>query len=222
MFELCDKGDLYNYIKKYGHTITLTQRIQFIKDIISGYLFLYDNHFMHRDIKPENILLKSEKGEIVAKIGDFGLAKQFTQKQLNDVYFKSIVGTPLTMSPEIYFEKDYNVESDVWSLGSVFYFIIFEKFPFPAKSHSELAGMLDKKEYEMDLVGHEITYEVMSLILGCLQSNVKDRVSPSALKGHAIMSNDITTCVKSVKTGFKMQVYTSKSELVSVKEWMGL
>lgn len=34
---------------------------------------------MHRDIKPENVLLAiDEKGELRAKLGDFGFARELT------------------------------------------------------------------------------------------------------------------------------------------------
>ena len=98
-------------------------------------MHLYHHKILHRDIKPDNILLKTEETNIVAKIGDYGFAKQFQDADLNAAYLQSIVGTPMTMSPEIYFEKPYNVETDLWSLGIVFYYIIFEQFPFNAVTH---------------------------------------------------------------------------------------
>lgn len=34
---------------------------------------------IHRDLKPDNILLMKEGDTLIAKIGDFGLAKQLGQ-----------------------------------------------------------------------------------------------------------------------------------------------
>ena len=42
-----------------------------LRDIISGYKYLYENGIIHRDLKPANILLKNGN----CKIGDFGFAK---------------------------------------------------------------------------------------------------------------------------------------------------
>jgi len=42
--------------------------------IFKGIKALHDNSISHRDLKPDNILYKLDKGEIIYKISDFGLA----------------------------------------------------------------------------------------------------------------------------------------------------
>lgn len=54
---------------------------------------------MHRDFKVANVLLHNS----VCKIADLGFAKQMESKSLA----KTILGTSLTMAPEVLEEKPY-------------------------------------------------------------------------------------------------------------------
>jgi serine/threonine protein kinase len=66
------------------------------------------------------------KNDII-KIIDFG----FAVKCNKDTYQKLFCGTPSYMAPEILNKKKYNpYYSDIWSLGVLFYAMIYGKFPF--------------------------------------------------------------------------------------------
>jgi serine/threonine protein kinase len=69
---------------------------------------------IHRDIKPANIFLHQSPSGIIAKLGDFGLAK--SQEQTMSA---SLAGSPKYMSPEMHQGGAYNATTDVWSLGVV-------------------------------------------------------------------------------------------------------
>lgn len=42
------------------------------------------------------------------------------------------VGTPLTNAPEILSGKIYGYESDIWSLGIIYYQMLYRDYPFKA------------------------------------------------------------------------------------------
>lgn len=86
---------------------------------------LVKNKIVHRDLKPANILIS--KG--VFKIADFGLSKY-----IQDEYqmLKTRVGTPFYMAPQILKNERYTSKCDIWSLGIIFYQLVFGRLPWHA------------------------------------------------------------------------------------------
>jgi serine/threonine-protein kinase len=88
----------------------------------------HDAGIVHRDIKPANIFLaKRDRGEIVTKLLDFGIAKVKPDPQaLEDggslTRTGSMLGSPLYMSPEQALgKKSVDHRTDIWSTGVVLY-----------------------------------------------------------------------------------------------------
>ena len=100
-----------------------------IIQIIKGIIYLHSKNICHRDIKLENILvMKNDKIKII----DFG----FAVKCNKDTYQKLFCGTPSYMAPEILNKDKYNpYYSDIWSLGVLFYAMVYGKFPFDFKKN---------------------------------------------------------------------------------------
>lgn len=81
---------------------------------MKGAKYLHHNGIIHRDLKPANILIKNG----ICKIADFGFAKNLSN---NNAILKSIVGTPLYMSPQLLKGTKYTSKSDLWSIGLIYY-----------------------------------------------------------------------------------------------------
>ena len=104
--------------------------------ITCGVNYIHSKNLVHRDIKPENILI-SKKNPVTIKIADYGLAKP---TNLNGSFSQNeAVGTYNWIAPECLLdsEEDENrkkrgtVQSDVFSLGCVFfYYVTGKKHPF--------------------------------------------------------------------------------------------
>lgn len=93
---------------------------------MEGCAYLYNQNIFHRDLKPENILIKDG----VYKISDFGFAK-CTEEALKDSPEKgTMAGTPIYMSPQVLRGEPYSLKCDVWSLGVIFYKLLFGLIPF--------------------------------------------------------------------------------------------
>lgn len=102
---------------------------QFLLKIARGLKAAHDINISHGDIKPANVLLFRDGQEIVPKLMDFGLSLS-VQISINEG-----LGTPEYMAPEAFIRGvSQSIEtlkaSDVYSLGVLFYHIIYGNLPF--------------------------------------------------------------------------------------------
>lgn len=134
--EYCNQNDLSFWMKE-SHT--MDEKRDIMKQITIGMDYLHERNILHRDIKPENILLHNG----VVKICDFGFSVMIKEELQMCM---TICGTPLFMSPEILFMKPYTITSDIWSMGILFYWIIYGFHPFGVlKSLDDYRGKITLK-----------------------------------------------------------------------------
>ena len=99
---------------------------------------------VHRDLKPANILLSHGK----CKISDFGFARSLDYG--DETVLRSIVGTPLYMSPQILKHQTYTSKSDLWSVGLIFYELLHGQTPWPAHNETQLINSIYNKPITFD------------------------------------------------------------------------
>jgi serine/threonine protein kinase len=87
---------------------------------------------IHRDLKPDNIFLtRSEEGELVVKVVDFGIAK--LRESATHTLTGMVLGTPQYMSFEQASgmrSEDLDARSDLYSLGVIAYEMLTGRLPF--------------------------------------------------------------------------------------------
>ena len=79
---------------KYRKKLTEAEIRYFLNQIISALLYLRSQSIIHRDIKICNVMLTNK---LVAKIGDFGLATYYDEKNGREKL--TVCGTPNYMAP---------------------------------------------------------------------------------------------------------------------------
>ena len=89
----------------------------------------HEQGVIHRDVKPANILL--ENGVDRALLTDFGLARTVDDASLTHTGI--VAGTPHYMSPEQADGQGVDYRTDLFSLGSVLYFMATGRPPFRAE-----------------------------------------------------------------------------------------
>ena len=142
VMEYADDGDLYQKIKLYikNKTFFMEHDIwRIFIQITKGLHDLHEYNILHRDLKSANVFLFRDG---TAKLGDLNVSK-ITSRGLG--YTQT--GTPYYASPEVWKDKPYDLKSDIWSLGCVFYELIMLATPFKGKSMKDLYEKVKKGEY---------------------------------------------------------------------------
>lgn len=103
------------------------QSVPIMMQLAEGISACHEKGIIHRDLKPSNIIITPEG---IVKILDFGIAK--TQTHLTKTGMT--MGTPEYMSPEqCTGSKNISGKSDIYSLGIIFWELIFGSVPYKAE-----------------------------------------------------------------------------------------
>nr|KAG5687057.1 hypothetical protein BaRGS_002430 [Batillaria attramentaria] len=93
VFELCKKGELFDYLTQVVSLSEKRTRI-FMRQLLDVVHYLHSHHIVHRDLKPENILLDDD---LNLKVSDFGFATLIQ----NGEELTELCGTPGYLAPEV-------------------------------------------------------------------------------------------------------------------------
>jgi len=181
ILEYCSGGTLTSYLKKRGK-IPEAEALTIITQILKGYHEMLKLGIIHRDLKPDNILMH----EGVFKLADFGFAK--CVENFNKDLMKSLVGTPLYMSPQILQQQEYSTKSDLWSIALIYYEMLFGKTPWDAKTQYELVNKILKQppNFPPEV---KISEESKSFILGALKLEETERLSWDEVFSHLLFND---------------------------------
>lgn len=137
VMELVRGGSLST--KLNARAIPLRQALHYMRQIMATVAFMHEGvddgagrrrPVLHRDLKPSNILLaeaEADSGALeVAKVSDFGLAVEIDPI----VGWSEAAGDVSYQAPECFSELRSSPQSDVYSLGLIFYEMLTGAHPF--------------------------------------------------------------------------------------------
>ncbi len=129
--EYCDRGSVTDLIKKRGGKLEIKEATEIILQILDGLHYAHQKGLVHRDIKPANIFLTVNKGKIVAKLGDYGLAKAFDMAGLSGISDRGdCMGTPACMPRQQVLDFKCSLpEVDIWAVVATYYYLLTGFFP---------------------------------------------------------------------------------------------
>ncbi len=125
--EYLDGESLYDRMARI-RLIDPVTTCRIISHCAKGLMKAHAAGIVHRDLKPENIfIVKSEDGEEIAKLLDFGLAKFYAPVKTDEKTARltregAVFGTPAYMSPEqVKGQGNVDHRADLWALGCMAY-----------------------------------------------------------------------------------------------------
>lgn len=87
---------------------------------------------VHRDVKPQNVMIVDSRVELLAKLTDFGIARQVDGDLTTLTVTGQVIGTPDYLSPEQVMGESGGPSSDLYALGIVLYELVTGRLPFQA------------------------------------------------------------------------------------------
>jgi len=169
--------DIFEFSKQFG-ALDETASLVIIRQIIQICADLHERNIFHRDIKDENILLNCETLE--TRLIDFGCATETSD--LNQE-FSRFAGTPEFTAPEYFLTGRLDqVKSTVWSIGCLFYVLLFGDIPFECTDDIQ-AGVRTKFDES------KLSSPVKSLLDSMFHSNPANRVNFDQLLQHSSLNS---------------------------------
>ena len=199
VYDVGDDGDKHYIVMEYIKGYTLKQLIRkrgpipykeavwMMKQLAGALLEAHRNNVIHRDVKSQNVLIKDD-GTI--KLSDFGIALASGAMQIT--HKDSVLGSVHYLAPELSKGKPASMQSDIYSLGIVFYELLTGDVPYKADTPVQVALMHIKGTIpSVRSINPEIPQSVENIVIRSTAKNPSDRY-----KNIALMLQDLNDCLK--------------------------
>ncbi|XP_074294849.1 serine/threonine-protein kinase GRIK2-like [Silene latifolia] len=149
---------------------------KYLRDIVSGLMYLHSHNIVHMDIKPQNLLV-TRNGTV--KIADFSVSQVFEGD--NDELRRS-PGTPVITAPECCLGISYRGKAaDTWAVGITLHCMIMGSFPFIGET---LQDTYDKIVNDPLNLPDNINPQLRNLLEGLLCKDPKQRMTLEVVAEH--------------------------------------
>ncbi|KAK4440750.1 Serine/threonine-protein kinase GRIK2 [Sesamum alatum] len=150
---------------------------KYLRDAVSGLMYLHAHNVVHGDIKPDNLLVT---GSGTVKIADFSVSQIFEDD--NDELRRS-PGTPVFTAPECCLGVTYHGKAaDTWALGVTLYCFVLGKYPFLGET---LQDTYDKIVNDPVMLPDEMNPLLKDLLEGLLCKDPRQRMTLESVAQHA-------------------------------------
>ncbi|MGB7594526.1 MAG: protein kinase [Erysipelotrichaceae bacterium] len=110
------------------------EALSIMEQLVSAVIVAHKNNIIHRDIKPQNVLVKDDG---TVKITDFGIATAKDAVQLTST--DTVMGSVHYLAPELARGEAASMQSDIYSLGIVFYELLTGNVPHTGEAAVQIA-----------------------------------------------------------------------------------
>ena len=131
--ELMKYGNLLEYLKSEGSSLTFPQLIDMAKQIASGMAYLEEKNCIHRDLAARNIYVSVN---LICKVAGLSIVR--ASDSTLEPHSKGMSPVKWT-APEALMYSRYTIKSDVWSFGILLYELItFGSTPYELMDNTQV------------------------------------------------------------------------------------
>lgn len=199
VYDVGEDNNEHYIVMEYIHGYTLKQLIRrrgaipykesvwIIKQLAGALMEAHRNNIIHRDIKSQNVLIKPD-GTI--KLSDFGIA--IANGDIEITSKDSVIGSVHYLAPELSKGAQATMQSDIYSLGIVFYELLTGDVPFKGDNAVQVALKHVRETIpSVRKINPEIPESVEQIVMKATAKNLKNRY-----RNIAYMIRDLNQCLK--------------------------
>jgi serine/threonine-protein kinase len=215
-------------LDKLNNKLSVTEKVQIIKQVAKGLHAAHLTGLIHRDIKPTNILVKQKQnGKYTPYITDFGISKQLDSPALTKEH--AATGSPNYMSPEQAAGDKYkapDIRTDIYSLGVTLYEMLTGKLPhFGETSIEVMFKIINQEPKPVCKQNPSIPKDLGSIVMKCLEKHPANRYQSAQelledlnrfLKGDPVKARQAGFAYKIYKKITKHPIATTVTTLLTV------
>jgi serine/threonine protein kinase len=165
VMELLEGSNLEQYVTN-KHFLQAEEVKLIFTQVLSALNYAHSKGIVHRDIKPANIF---KDDAFLVKVMDFGIAKNFGTG-IDMTQTGAQMGTPSYMSPEqVKGDKSIDHRSDIYSLGSMLYFLLKGFPPYQSNENSSYEIFTKIVNEPIPLTGNQVFDQIIQ------KATLKDR-----------------------------------------------
>lgn len=170
------RGETLGELIQREKTLELPFAIRVLRDVARGLTAAHKADVVHRDLKPANVFLHREPEalEPVVKLLDFGVSRISTEETMT---LKGIaIGSPAYMAPEQAMGQRVDVRTDLWTFGTLTFFVLSGRLPFNGKAPVEyLTAVVQGPIPPLPPIHPSIDAEVSALVARCFTRDIAQR-----------------------------------------------
>ena len=209
-----DGPSLKVLIEKEG-PLNETDWVSFADGLLSALAAVHSVGVIHRDIKPSNILMSKDGPKLI----DFGIA--FSKESTSLTKTGLVAGTPAWLSPEQFKNEAITTALDIFSAGSVLYYVATGTTPWGDDDSSVATIMHSLLTGDPDV--STLTELQRNLILSLLEKDYRKRVTANKalntlreVAGTKSLSNTKVNPRKTRKINLKQILSLSSISVIAV------
>ncbi|MCH9647457.1 MAG: protein kinase [Deltaproteobacteria bacterium] len=182
IYDILTEGDEDSIVMEYVPGQSIAERLRsgplplgltldLAQQVAEGLSEAHRSHLVHRDLKAENVMM-TPRGK--AKILDFGLAKRLEKIDIDNTLTQRgvLLGTVRAMSPEQAAGEDVDSRSDLFSLGTLLFEMLFARSPFVGANALEtLRNVQSRQPQPVEGLRPELPSEVVQLLYRLLEKD---------------------------------------------------